>query len=504
MKKNIFKAIININNFFIFHFNKINEFLKFINQKFKNISSFNKYLIFVITILFVYLFYLSIPSLYDKGKIQTKLNKMINKTYNINLSLSSELTYNILPKPHILISNAKFFTNNLDAPKELGQIKKIRIFISQKNFFNKEKIKINYISIDQANFSFKKKDLFLINEYLNTKFSKKKLSIKNSKFFYLNSNDEVVSIFPIKKLTLFFDEKKKLNILESKGRFFTIPYIFNWTKNFEKNFNFSSLKIQELNTKIENFSKAKDSVKTIENIISFRNIQIETDINIKDNLIEINSKNVSKTKNDSLNYDGYIELKPFNSKFNINLKKLNFQKNIIKNNLLINIFEKEAIYNKNLTSTINLNIDKLNKSRLFDSSQIKINIKNGDIDFDKSFFNGTVGSLKLINSRINNFKDDLVFNGDFIFTISSKDIFYKLFQVGKKDRKNIENIYFNLEFNLTKNNFKIDNLTFDPGQIKNEEELDEFLKNYSNDSKEINWIDFKNFTKKIFLDYFEG
>ena len=74
MKKNIFKVIININNFFTFHFNKINEFLKFINQKFKNISSFNKYLIFVITILFVYLFYLSIPSLYDKGKIQTKLN----------------------------------------------------------------------------------------------------------------------------------------------------------------------------------------------------------------------------------------------------------------------------------------------------------------------------------------------------------------------------------------------------------------------------------------------
>ena len=178
MKKNIFKVIININNFFTFHFNKINEFLKFINQKFKNISSFNKYLIFVITILFVYLFYLSIPSLYDKGKIQTKLNKMINKTYNINLSLSSELTYNILPKPHILISNAKFFTNNLDTPKELGQIKKIRIFISQKNFFNKEKLKINYISIDQANFSFKKKDLFQINEYLNTKFSKKKIKYK--------------------------------------------------------------------------------------------------------------------------------------------------------------------------------------------------------------------------------------------------------------------------------------------------------------------------------------
>ena len=77
------KKIVKINNFFIFYFNKINEFIKIINHKFKNISSFNRYLIFLITILFLYLFFLSIPSLYEKGAIQAKLNKKIKDSDEI-------------------------------------------------------------------------------------------------------------------------------------------------------------------------------------------------------------------------------------------------------------------------------------------------------------------------------------------------------------------------------------------------------------------------------------
>ena len=95
MKNIIYKKITKINNFFVFHFNKLNklnEFIKIINNKFKKISSFNRYLIFFITILFLYLFYLSIPSLYNRGDLQTKLNKMINEEYNVNISLSSDLT----------------------------------------------------------------------------------------------------------------------------------------------------------------------------------------------------------------------------------------------------------------------------------------------------------------------------------------------------------------------------------------------------------------------------
>ena len=188
----MFKKIVKINNFFIFYFNKINEFLKIINHKFKNISSFNRYLIFLITLLFLYLFFLSIPSLYDKEPLQTKLNKIINEEYNINLSLSPEIQYNILPKPHFLIKNVKFFSNDNTLPKELGQIKKLKVFISQKNFFKKEIIEINSISLNNANFLIHQSDLKYFIKFFGEKFSHKKLNIKNSKFFYIYYNKNLI------------------------------------------------------------------------------------------------------------------------------------------------------------------------------------------------------------------------------------------------------------------------------------------------------------------------
>ena len=138
MKNIIFRKIAEINNFFVNGFNNITEFIKVTNHKFKNISSFNRYLIFLITILFLYLFFLSIPSLYDKGTLQTKLNKIINEEYNINLSLSPDIQYNILPKPHFLIENVKLYSNNNSSPKELGQIKKLKVFLGQMKFFKKK------------------------------------------------------------------------------------------------------------------------------------------------------------------------------------------------------------------------------------------------------------------------------------------------------------------------------------------------------------------------------
>ena len=194
------KKIVKINNFFIFYFNKINEFIKIINHKFKNISSFNRYLIFLITILFLYLFFLSIPSLYEKGLIQAKLNKKINEEYKINISLSSNLHYNILPKPHFVIENVKLYSGDLDAPKELAQIKKLKVYISQKYFLSKNKTEITSISINQANFKINQKDFKYLSDYLETKFSKKNFSINNSKFFYLDNEEDVISIFPVSKI----------------------------------------------------------------------------------------------------------------------------------------------------------------------------------------------------------------------------------------------------------------------------------------------------------------
>ena len=60
-----------------------------------------------ITFLFFYLFYLSIPTLYDKTWVQNLVEKKLKIEFNINLSPSSDVSYNILPSPHFLIKDSK-------------------------------------------------------------------------------------------------------------------------------------------------------------------------------------------------------------------------------------------------------------------------------------------------------------------------------------------------------------------------------------------------------------
>ena len=162
------------------------------------------------------------------------------------------------------------------------------------------------------------------------------------------------------------------------------------------------------------------------------------------------------------------------------------------------------LYNQNLSSDITLKVEKLIKNKLFQSSKILINFSNGTINFNNSTFTGDLGNLKLINSNIKNIKDDLIFDGNFTFNVLSQKEFYRLFQINKKNRKEINNFYFDMQYNLTKNKIKISNLIFDPGKIKLEDELSDFL-NENYDKLTINnWIDFKIFVKKIFVDYYEG
>ena len=145
------------------------------------------------------------------------------------------------------------------------------------------------------------------------------------------------------------------------------------------------------------------------------------------------------------------------------------------------------------------------KNKLFDSSKIQINLNNGTVNFNNTIFIGKIGILNLLNGSMENFKDEKIFNGNFELKINSKDEFYRLFQIAKKNKKKISNIYFDLEFNLEKNKFKITNLMFDPGKIKSEKNLLAFLNEYNDQSIEIdNWIDFKKFVNKIFSNYYEG
>ena len=105
------------------------------------ISGFNKYLITCITLLFVYLFYLLIPLLYDKTWVQINIeNKLLNE-FKVNISTSANISYRILPAPHFLIKDSKILIAKGEKKQSIAEIKDLQIFLSQRNFFNKKKNK---------------------------------------------------------------------------------------------------------------------------------------------------------------------------------------------------------------------------------------------------------------------------------------------------------------------------------------------------------------------------
>ena len=187
------------------------------NDKF-HVSKFSKYLISVIVVLFIYIFYLSIPLLYDKNWIQNKIVTELGNEFNINLGNSFDFSYRILPKPHYLIRDSKI---------SLAEIKTLNVFISQNNFFNKDSIRINEVVIEEANFSLLSNNLKTLYKNSENKFSKKKIKINNSNIFLKDNLNEVISIIKISNAFLFFDEKNLLNLFDLKGEIFNIPFELN-------------------------------------------------------------------------------------------------------------------------------------------------------------------------------------------------------------------------------------------------------------------------------------
>ena len=113
----------NFNIFFSKTLFKLNNEIKNFFDKKPAVSNFNKFLITAISLLFLYLFYLLVPTLYEKTWVQNSIEDRLLEDFKINFSISSDITYNILPTPHFLVKNSKIFLGDDAKQKTLAEIK---------------------------------------------------------------------------------------------------------------------------------------------------------------------------------------------------------------------------------------------------------------------------------------------------------------------------------------------------------------------------------------------
>ena len=101
-------------------------------------------------------------------------------------------------------------------------------------------------------------------------------------------------------------------------------------------------------------------------------------------------------------------------------------------------------------------------------------------------------------------KNNLIFNGGFNFQVKNQSNFYKIFQISKKNRKPIKNIFFDLDMNFFNNSLIVKNIRIDEGDIISNDTFDAFLNDMNSvDLSNKNWIYIKRFTSKL-IELYDG
>ena len=162
------------------------------------------------------------------------------------------------------------------------------------------------------------------------------------------------------------------------------------------------------------------------------------------------------------------------------------------------------MFNKNLNARIDINSNNIH-NKLFDFAKILINFDNGKINFNNSLLTSKkVGSIKLIESNLDFIDEKLIFKGSFNFNVIDQKKFYTVFQIPKKNRKLLKNIFFDIHIDSSKDKLNINNFKInDKKSIVNENTMN-FINQYNSKKENIilNWINLKNFTREIFSIYF--
>ena len=427
-----------------------------------HISILSRYLIIFIVSLFIYLFYVLIPILYDKKWIQTKIESKLLNEFKINISTPLDISYRILPAPHFLIKDSKIIVDALEKSKSIAEVKDFQIFLNHRNLFDKEKIDIKTVVINGANFSLLRSDLKLLNDLISTNFSNKKIKINKSNIFFKDNLEEIISIIKIDKTLLFFNDKKLSNFINLNGEIFNIPFTLDFNNlNGFKSFKNFDLNLKSLKLHISNKSTTEKKVTSGINSISFFKSKINTNYNITEKIIDFKSTNSLLDKS-QFTYDGELSINPFDLNAIIYLDNFKISKLFNINPILIEFIKSGLLFNDNISINISIIVNSNIKNEIFHNAKINFNIINGKIHFDKTkFINDDIGSLQLNNSNLFYKNDELLFNSDMILNINNSENLFSLLNTNKSSRKNFKNILINFDYNFLKDKIKFNSLKID-------------------------------------------
>tara|TARA_B100001057_G_scaffold121926_1_gene120764 strand:- start:156 stop:1724 length:1569 start_codon:yes stop_codon:yes gene_type:complete len=493
-------------------FQNLKNRLKIYNIKKKPFELFNKfnfkiikirYLIFFFSLLFFYyLIYLSFPGILHNKSDQNYLTKLLKQQYGIEFSLTPEINYSILPKPHFQIDNVIIFNNNYNFQKEIAQIKKMKLYLVQTNFLKRRQLKIKSVELFGTNFFISKSDIAYVENFLKNGFKEKPMIIKRANLFFQDMEKGTISFLNLKKVHMQYNDKNNNDVLLSEGEIFNIPFKITWKQDLKKSEQSTNLKFKKINLNILNSSRFIDKKSVNKLQVYLNRSRYIINYNLSSDKINFDSKN-SFIGNDKLTYSGNIFLNPFNFNINSSLDSLKIKKLLLNSSLLREILSNDFILNENFNGKINLNVKKLENNPFFDNLKMNINFKGQTLEFNNStLLNDKIANLIVKKGILYEEKNNIIFKSNVDFVINDLDKFFNKFVVPKKNRHYLKKLSFEILINLTTNDFKILNITNESFKNKEFPEIDELIYEFNSGSFKIsNWIEFKIFANKIISSY---
>ena len=492
-KKNLFNKIFNksvlsitkrIESFFNFFKENI-SYKKFFLASFKTVD---KRIFFAAAIIFITVIsYFLIPSFYDKSKVKVKLENQILDQYNLEVKFDQSFRYGLFPKPHFYSKDTIISHKSSNIAKS----KNTKVFISVKNFFSSDNLKIKNLIFKQTEFRIDNLNFnFFINLLGNNK-SNHEINFLNSKLFYLDRNEDIIFLSNIKNLNYLYQDNllKKFN---SKLNIFNIPINLEATHNTIKKTFFTELSSYPLRLNIKNYSNYDDEKLDGQFDLTLINQSRKIDYSLKNNSLNF------KTKDDTI--DGDINIKPFFLHSSLKFYQIDL-KNIFKDtSIFFNILQSEILNNKNLNGKINIDINRFKGVNFLNEIKSNILLEEGDIFIKnlRTTFKDSV-NINLSDTQLIVNNNNLNLSGYIAFDFVDINDFYAHYQINKKDRKDIKRIKFGFFFNLDEKIIEIDNLKVDGSSNQN---LDKFLNDFNFKKEDIfNKIIFRNSLKDFFRNY---
>jgi hypothetical protein len=440
-----------------------------------NQPGFKSFVFYVFSFIFLTLFiYLGIPFFFDYKNSQSDLEKKIFENFDLNLSFTSKVKYNIFPSPRLNLKNVEILSFS-ESSKNIGSVKKVILKIPFKKLVSLKKLDFDSIELIDAVINIKTSEINDFKKYLNDKAREKPIQLTKSK---INLLDKTKLLFDIDIKKLRISGKSLFNKLDLKGRIFDTKIEIDYQN---KNFNKNSGKNVEiwlpeigLNSKLS-INPDKKNNETIYGRVSvfFPSNQIYLDYILRNKIFNISSSRLTNNYFKGQLF-GDLILFPFSIfDLKLDIDLLKFKKILNSRFVNNNKFLSQIIsFNKKINGNIIVNVDKI-----VSSSNI-INSGSANLEFKNSVL--IVKEIKLIINKIGNIKlageifqqkKKKVFIFNTKINLDNPEIFYSRFLIPKKNRVDLVPINLLGKIDLESYEIKLDKIYLQ--NALNQEKLDE-------------------------------